>query len=84
MRVRDDKRADEATGPDVICQLFSAQTRKMATAQEAVAARARARPAAAGAGCGGDPVAAEAAEAEATAGDAAESSDEEAGGAGEM
>ena len=55
MRVRDDKRADEATGPDVICQLFSAQTRKMATAQEAVAARTRARPAAAGAGCGGGP-----------------------------
>ena len=39
--MRDDKRPEDATGPDVICQLFRAQTRKMETAQEAVAARAR-------------------------------------------
>ena len=41
IRVREDKRPEDATGPDVICQLFRAQTRKMETAQEAVAARAR-------------------------------------------
>ncbi len=54
VRVREDKRPDEATTPDVICDLFRAQTRKMVTAQEAVAARAPA-PAggAAAAGAGG-------------------------------
>lgn len=57
IRVRDDKRPEDATGPDVICQLFRAQTRKMETAQEAVAARARGKGgplAAAGAPVGKD------------------------------
>ncbi len=55
VRVRDDKRPDEATTPDVICDLFRAQTRKMVTAQEAVAARGAPAPAggAAAAGAGG-------------------------------
>ena len=29
VRIRDDKRVEEASGPDEICELFRAQTRKM-------------------------------------------------------
>ncbi|KAK9865080.1 hypothetical protein WJX84_011403 [Apatococcus fuscideae] len=36
IRTRDDKRAEDATGPEVICELYQKQTRKMETAQEAL------------------------------------------------
>lgn len=80
IRVREDKRPEDATGPDVICQLFRAQTRKMETAQEAVAARARgkARPvAAAGAPAGDDEELDDGAAAEASSNEAGDAKDGE-------
>ncbi len=80
IRVREDKRPEDATGPDVICQLFRAQTRKMETAQEAVAARARGKGnpiAAAGAAATNGGELDDGADAEASSDDAGNAKDED-------